>query len=158
MAAKDAKEFEVVSTSLDELTHAEMLVLYEEANRNVLYAKTAQWKTVAATLIGMGALIFLAKFVSGDPGFAKLLVWAVILLAMGTLFVISLFQFWQHNEQKKMRAISGQLSNLFRGVRHLKSDKEGNVHRYVLLIFLYGAVIFGAVISYISVKDVSRFL
>jgi len=97
MAAKDAKDFEVVSTSLDELTHAEMLLLYEEATRNVLYAKTAQWKTDAATLIGMGTLIFLAKFVSGDPGFAKLLVWAVILLAMGTLFVVSLFQFWQHS-------------------------------------------------------------
>jgi len=141
-------------TSLDELTHAELRLLYEEASRNILFAKGQQWKTVGGTLIVFAVVMALVKFVSHAPSFTKVLTGAVITLTTASIAVLTIYQFWQYNELKRLRAIGRKFSSLFREIRGIKSPGEANFHRYLLLVFMCMVVIIGAAIVYMAMKRI----
>ena len=154
--AKDkpsAEKREQSGGDLDDRAHAELCRLYEESWHAVLFAKAQQWKTLGSTLIVYLALVFIAKFVASDPGFGRYLVGAIILVCMAAIFVIIIYQFWQHAEMSKLDAIGDRFSADFQDIRGLKSRTESNIHRYILLTFIIVMLAFGATIAYLAVKE-----
>lgn len=143
-AADDAPEQEQLEPSeLDELTHAEYRLLYEEAARNVLFAKAQQWRVLeyftllALALVAIGMILpfatDVARFVSGF----------LVLVAAALMAVLLMLQTWQGREHAKMAYLASDLSNFARTARRLKPKTSSDVHRYIILgiMLLYVAVL-----------------
>lgn len=152
--AEEKKPFEIVESELDEKTHREMQMLYRDSSEAVFFAKGMQWKTVGATLTVYVILIALAKFISRDPTFLTFLKGALILSGICATYTILIYQFWQHDELRKLRTAGDRFSNLFKRLRNLKSRKESNVHRYTLLFFMIAVLLLGGFIAFQSIARV----
>jgi len=153
-----AKEpFENEPSSLDDLTHTELRLMHEEASAAILFAKNIQWQSVGASLVVFGACIAIAVFTSAGKAFVNLLSGMTILLACGVIFVLIMYQFWQFNEIKRIKMIEKNFSTLYRRIRNIKSRREGNVHRYTLLLFMITVVILGAVVANIGINQSLHF-
>lgn len=143
-AADDAPEKEQLEPSeLDDLTHAEYRLLYDEAARNVLFAKAQQWRVLeyftllALALVAIGMILpfasDVARFVSGF----------LVFVAVALMAVLLMLQTWQGREHAKMAYLVGDLSNFARTARRLKPKTSSDVHRYIILgiMLLYLAVL-----------------
>jgi hypothetical protein len=135
--------FEVEPSELDEATHAETLVLYQDSQDNIRFAKGLQWKTMGGTL-AIFALLGLTGF-NGDhsEGYLKSLIVISWAISAGAIYAICILQSWQNTEREKLRKIVAQLSNLFRAVYRIKSRTEANIHRYILLAFMAVTMLIG---------------
>lgn len=143
-------------SSYDALTHAEMLLLYEESTRTIRFAKYLQWWTLGSTLLVDGAFLAIAKFVSADIEYANKLTAMIIVLTTAVVGTLIIYQFWQHTELQKIEKISKGFSTAFRRVRVIKSKLEANIHRYLLLLFMIMTVIMGSVVSYYGVLQIAE--
>ncbi|MEL0106500.1 MAG: hypothetical protein VW802_06095 [Rhodospirillaceae bacterium] len=152
--AEEKQPFEVVESELDEKTHAEVQLLYRDSSETVLFAKSMQWKTVGSTLVVYIILIVIAKFISKDPTLITFLKGAMILSAIGAIYTLFIYQFWQHDKLKKLKTAGDHFSNLFRNLRDIKSRKESNVHRYTLLTFMVCILMLGGFITFQSLARI----
>ena len=150
------KQFELEPSVLDQLTHAEARILYAESTETLRFIKGHQWKTVGATLMTFLGLVFIAGFVDGGHALTNKFMAITILLATSAIFTLMIYQFWMHNEGRKIDLIASQFSNLFRRVRAVKSAREGNLHRYTLLIFMVISVIIGAVVVHLALEAIAK--
>jgi len=141
-------------TSLDELTHQELQLLYKESVDTIRFAKYIQWWTVGSTLLVFFAFIAIAKFVGADLTYAKILTALTIFIAMTGIFALIMYQLWQYNEQQKLAEISKHYSTLFKKIRRVKSRRESDFHRYTLLAFMMSTIIIGGVVAYFGVLQV----
>jgi len=137
-------------SELDELTHKELVILYEETSAHIVFAKTQQWRTFGATLVIFAVLLGFVKFVSHEQTYMQFLTASVILITLTAISVLIIYQFWQHTEQKKLAAIAHHFSSLFRKIRGYKQKREASIHRYLLLIFMIMGLIMGASIVYMG--------
>ena len=144
------------SSSLDDNTHKELCLLYQESVTTLRFAKYFQWWTVGSTLLVFGAFIFIAKFVGADTSYAKILTGLIIFIAMSGIFTLLIYQTWQYNEKARLEEITKHFSSLFGAIRSLKSKREGNVHRYILLVFMIATLIIGAAVSYFAVLQIVK--
>ena len=152
--AEKASSFELVPTAVDEQTHAELCLLYKESTDTVRFAKHLQWWTLGSTLLAFGGIILLGKYVGANISYANQLTGAVILVTMGVIFTLVVYQFWQHNELRKIQFVSMHMSNLFGRIRRIKSRREANIQRYLLLTFMIGTIIMGAIVAYLGLQQV----
>lgn len=143
--------FENTPSQLDELSHAELRLMYDRSSQALLFAKNIQWRSVGASLLVFGALIALSFYGSSNKYLLSVLGIFTILLACGVIFVLAMYQFWQFNEIKRIVEIERHFSTLYRQIRDIKSTREGNAHRYTLLLFMCIVVILGAFISNIVI-------
>lgn len=149
------KRFELEPSPLDRMTHAEACILYAESTETLRFIKGHQWKTVGATLMTFLGLVFIAGFVDGGHALTNKFMAITILLATAAIFTLMIYQLWMHNEARKIDLIAGQFSNLFRRVRAIKSVREGNLHRYTLLIFMVISVFLGAVVVHLALDAIA---
>ena len=145
---------EVVPSELDESTHAELRLLYEESAQSVLFAKNHQWKTVGSTLVLFVVLILIGKVFGKSQEFVNNLQALVILATPASILVLIIYQFWQHTEHEKQAGIARDFSNLFREIRAIKSRLEANIHRYTLLMFMIVVEVIGAVITSFTLSTI----
>ncbi|WP_341705210.1 hypothetical protein [Ferrovibrio sp.] len=145
--AAEAEE-QLEASELDEATHAEFRLLYDEAARNILFAKRQQWRMLeyftllALALVGLGiALPYaadVARFIAGFLTF----------VAVVTLVVLVMLQNWQGSEHAKILYLVRDFSNFARSARRRKSRLTSDIHRYFML---------AAMMLYVVVLDVVIF-
>ena len=152
----EAEPEEIVPTSLDEQTHAELLNLIEESSGNILFAKAQQWSTVGSTLAVFLVLVGMARFVSSNPKFVQVLEITVFLATPAALFILIIYQFWQQTELAKLQTAGTHFSSLYRKIRGIKSGREANLHRYILLIFMTGVIVLGAVVTLLGLASLPK--
>ncbi|MBT4888355.1 MAG: hypothetical protein HON65_02225 [Rhodospirillales bacterium] len=145
--------FENAPTELDELTHAELLSMYERSSEAILFSKNIQWRSVGSTLLVYAALTGIAYFGSEDKFLVNLLGALSIFLACGVIFVLAMYQFWQFNEAQRIIEIEKNFSSLYLKIRDIKSQREGNFHRYTILLFMCITVMLGAFVTNLIVKS-----
>lgn len=145
--------FENRPSDLDEMTHQELRLMHQESSSAILFAKNIQWRSVGSSLLVFGACIAIAVSTPADKSFANLLAALTILLACGVIFVLLMYQFWQFNEIARIRKIELCFSTLYNRISNTKSRREGNAHRYTLLVFMIAVVVLGAVVSNIAIKQ-----
>jgi uncharacterized membrane protein len=92
-------------------------------------------------------LVALARFVSSNPKYVQVLEITVFLATPASLFILIIYQFWQQTELAKLQTAGTHFSSLYRKIRDIKSGREANIHRYILLIFMTGIVLLGAVVT-----------
>jgi len=135
-------------SDLDELTHKELYILYQETAAHISFAKTQQWRTFSGTLLILVVLLGIVKFVSHEAGYMQLITISVILITLTAITMLIIYQFWQHTEAMKLAAIDHHFSSLFRKIRGYKHKREASIHRYMLLTFMIIGLILGATVTY----------
>lgn len=153
----DAEERpENVPSELDDLTHAEMRMLYAESVEVVRFAKTQQWKSVGAVLVVFIALIGLSQLAAQKPLLTNLIIAISFVCSGGVIYSLALYQAWQNTERKKLREIGLHLSSYAKAIRAIKSSREANVHRYTLLVFMIVSVLMGNLMLVLCVSPLYR--
>lgn len=145
----------IVPSALDAHTHIEMRALYEESTKTLRFIKSHQWKTVGATMLTFFGLIFIAGFIHAGAAITQKFMGITIVLTVAVIFTLVIYQFWMHNEQRKIEMMNEHMSSLFREVRAIKSQMEGNLHRYTLLTFMILTVFLGAVVVNIALDKIA---
>jgi hypothetical protein len=131
----------VEPSDLDELTHAEMLELYRSSADTIRFAKHQQWGTLLGSL-GLFVLLGLTGDYAAKTGFLfKLCIIISLVLSVGAIYSLIIYQFWQNAEREKMNLIAERFSNLTRMIRGLVTERERNFHRYVLLFFMIASIV-----------------
>lgn len=143
-------------SELDELTHAEMCMLYRESADSIRFAKAHQWKSLGATLLVFGAMIVLARSVPGNVTLTNFLIAISFLSSSAVIYMLVLYQVWQNTEREKLRDISSHFSGFSQFTRAIKSSREANVHRYTLLFFMIVAVLLANVVLVMAVSPLYR--
>ncbi len=138
-----------------DLTHAELRMLYVESTETMRFVKTHQWKTVGATLLTFLGMIFVAGFADADRNFASSLMAIAILLGAAVIFTLVIYQFWMHNELRKINALEPYFSPQFHEIRAIKSRREGTLHRYTLLIFMIIVILLGGLVVRLALGEIS---
>ncbi len=154
MADEEEKK-EIIPSELDEMTHREVGLIYDDATRTILFAKGIQWKAVASSLLMFLVMIALVKYVSNAEAYVKTLKLAVIFTSMAAILLLMIFQFWQHTESQKIISIEALLSSAFREIRKKKSILEASIHRYIILAFMVGTILLGGYITIISLDHLA---
>lgn len=149
------RPFENEPSSLDENTHLELQLLYRESIDAIRFAKHIQWWTVGSALLMFFAFIGIAKFVDANMNYAKILTALVIFIAMSSISALVIYQFWQYNEQIKIAEITKHFSSLFKKIRRIKSKRESDVHRYMLLVFMISLIVIGGVMAYNGILQIA---
>ena len=133
----------VEPSELDERTHAEMLTLFAASSDQIRFAKHQQWGTLLGTL-GLFVLLGVVGDYASKTGFLfKLCLIISLVLSAGAIYSLIIYQFWQNAEREKLNLISARLSNLARQIRGVVTDRERNIHRYVLLFFMMASIVLG---------------
>tara|TARA_B100000315_G_scaffold123899_1_gene113892 strand:+ start:153 stop:632 length:480 start_codon:yes stop_codon:yes gene_type:complete len=148
----DQEPFENQPSDLDELTHAELRLMYEKASDAVLFAKRIQWLAVGGSVLVFGGFTAFAVLTRLRSSFATLFGITTILLTCGVILVLLMYQFWQFNEISRIVKIEEQFSTLYRKIRDVSSRREGTVQRYTLLFFMCAMVILAAAIALFVLK------
>lgn len=143
-------------SELDELTHAEMCMLYRESADSIRFAKAHQWKSLGATLLVFAAMIALARSIPGNATLTNLLIAISFLSSSAVIYMLVLYQVWQNTEREKLRDIAGHFSSFSQFTRAIKSSREANVHRYTLLVFMIFAVLLANVVLVMAVSPLYR--
>jgi hypothetical protein len=140
MIDDEAKE-EIVPSELDELTHAELRLLYQGCQDNIRFAKSIQWRTVGSTLIVFVLMVAACHFLNKDEFFVKTITGLSFAFSAGAIYALSIYQSWQATEREKVRTILKRFSSAAREVHRIKSQIEANIHRYILFAFMAIAIL-----------------
>ncbi|MBI2256553.1 MAG: hypothetical protein HYU58_18165 [Proteobacteria bacterium] len=140
-AETETERLTVEPSDLDELTHAEMLELYRSSSDTIRFAKHQQWGTLLSSF-GLFVLLGLTGDYAAKTGFLfKLCIIISLVLSVGAIYSLVIYQFWQNAEREKMNLIAERFSNLTRMIRGLVTERERNFHRYVLLFFMVASIV-----------------
>ncbi len=149
-------ELENVPSELDDLTHAEMRMLYAESVGVIRFAKTQQWKSIGALLVVFVGLMGVARFAGENALLINLAIATSFLCSAGVIYALALYQSWQNTERHKLREISAHLSSYAQAVRAIKSSREANIHRYTLLAFMIITVLMGNALLVLFISPIYR--
>ena len=141
------EEFEHVESTLDDLTHQEMCMLYRESADTIRFAKSKQWRSLGGALALYAGLMVVGSVNAGNGVFVSLLAIVSMLLCCAVLYTLVIFQNWQSTEREKLRFITDRLSSTARAVRSIKSRQEADMFRYLLLSFMILATLIGNAIA-----------
>ena len=153
----DAPARENTPSELDDLTHAEMCMLYRESADSIRFAKAHQWKSLGAILLVFAGMIALSRLASPDNAMLTNLVIAIsFLCSSAVIYMLVLYQVWQNTEREKLRDIASHFSSFSQFTRAIKSSREANVHRYTLLVFMIGAILIANMMLVLTVSPLYR--
>ncbi|HIP76869.1 MAG TPA: hypothetical protein EYH07_00165 [Kiloniellaceae bacterium] len=162
MAVQDLTRFDAdvrrenIPSELDDLTHAEMRMLYAESVEVIRFAKTQQWKSVGAILVVFIALMGLSQLAEQKPLLINLIIAVSFVCSGGVIYSLALYQAWQNTERRKLREIGLHLSSYAKAIRAINSSREANVHRYTLLVFMIVSVLMGNLMLVLFVSPLYR--
>ncbi|HEX6958995.1 MAG TPA: hypothetical protein VF194_13500 [Ferrovibrio sp.] len=153
----DAEEPEqLVSSELDELTHAEYRLLYDEAARNVLFAKRQQWRVVEYFTLLALALVALGAALPFAADVARFVAVFLVIVGAVSVAVLAMLQIWQGREQAMMAYLVGDLSNFARHALRYKPRLSGNIHRFIILAAMMLYVVILDVVVFRLLADIGK--
>lgn len=154
--AAEAEVEQLVSSELDDATHAEFRLLYDAAARNVLFAKRQQWQVVQYfTLIAL-ALVAIGIAAPFAPDVARFVAGFLSVVGLGSLGVIAMLQSWQGNEHAKMTYLANDFSNFARTALRRKPKLSGDIHRYLMLLMMLLYIVVLDVVVVRLLLDIAR--
>jgi hypothetical protein len=138
---------ELVATEVDELTHAELLCLYRDAEENIRFSKSIQWRILGGTLVMFVIFGLLGPNFSKFGSFVKILTLLTTLVGAASICILVIMQTWQGTEREKVDFILSKLSNFARSVYNKKYRITANIERYILLGFMTMAIMIGGFLA-----------
>jgi hypothetical protein len=133
----------ITASELDEKTHAELQVLYQDSGKSVRFARDRQWKLVSGTLFLFAATVAVPELVDISTFATKGLVLASFLIDAGALYLLIVYQVWQNTELRRMREIGARFSSIFTELGGAEAAREGRLHGYIVLFFMIALIALG---------------
>ena len=137
----------VTPSELDESTHAELRVLYQDSAMSVRFARDRQWKLAGGTLLLFAATVAVPELVDISTFAAKGLVLASFLIGAGAIYLLIVYQVWQNAELRRIQEIGDRFSNVFALLGGADSAREGRLHSYIVLFFMIALIVLGNVLA-----------
>jgi hypothetical protein len=134
---------EIKPSDLDESTHAELRVLYQDCGMSIRFARERQWKLVGGTLLLFAATVAVPELVDVSTFAAKGLALASFLIDAGAIYLLIVYQVWQNTELNRMQEISTRFSNIFAELGGAEAAREGRLHSYIVLFFMVVLIVIG---------------
>ena len=124
-------------SELDPLTHAEFITQYEDAGKNIRFAKLHQWRMVITFTVGAFALVAYGEATSWrDSELLRFLLYMLWAASIANVFIICSLQWWQANEQDKIKYLKSKWSSFTQAASLRKSSLVGDIHRYGMLAIM----------------------
>lgn len=143
MADEDQAGSGVTPSELDESTHAELCVLYQDSGMSVRSARERQWKLVGGALLLFAVTVAVPEVVAISAWAAKALVLASFLISAGAIYLLIVYQVWQNTELRRMQEIATRFSNIFSELGGRSAAREGRLHGYIVLFFMIALIALG---------------
>jgi hypothetical protein len=143
VADSDTDEPALAASDVDELTHAELLCLYRDAEENIRFSKLLQWRTIGGTLAIYLAFAVAASYYAAAGMMTKIMIILTFVIASVSMSMLAVFQAWQGTERRKIRLVIGHLSSIAREIYDTKPRRMANVERYGLYFFMCCAILTG---------------
>lgn len=143
MSETDVEEAGLIASEVDELTHAELLCLYKDAEENIRFSKLLQWRITGGTL---AIYLLFTLMASGDVAagtMTKILIILSFVVGSISMSILAIFQSWQGTEREKIGLILGNLSSLARRIYSMKPKRMADIERYSLYGFMCCAILTG---------------
>src|SRR5512139_3771079 len=109
----DTEELEAAPdepSSLEESTHAELLMMYNECALSIRFAKHQQWQSMGGILALFVLLAVYASYVGDSVWALKSTIAFSLLASIGGIYALMIYQFWQNTEREKLAYISARFS------------------------------------------------
>lgn len=143
------------ASDLDELTHAEFRLIYDDATRNLLFAKRQQWRMVEYASILAIALIGLASGLPFPRDVARFCAFFLLGAGFFAIVILLFLQAWQYREQGKLRRIVlGGFSTQTARLLGIRDTVGRDMQRYVILGTMVLYILVLTLIGYRIVIDV----
>ncbi|MBT3534428.1 MAG: hypothetical protein HN478_11150 [Rhodospirillaceae bacterium] len=136
-----SEEPELIASEVDELTHAELLCMYQDSEANIRFSKLLQWRITGATLAVFALVVLLAIDHRNQGTMARILIILTCAIATAAISALAIFQSWQGIERAKVRMAVGNLSSLARKIYTTKPRQAANIERYILLFVMCSAIL-----------------
>ena len=133
----------VTASELDDKTHSELRVLYQDAGMSIRFARERQWKLVGGTLLLFAAVVAVPELVLISTFAAQGLVLASFLIGAGAIYLLVVYQVWQNAELRRMLGIGARFSNVFGQLGGNEVAREGKLHGYIVLFFMIALIALG---------------
>jgi len=133
----------ITPSELDESTHAELRVLYQDSGLSIRFARERQWKLVGGTLLLFAATVAVPELVDISTFATKGLVLASFLIGAGAIYLLIVYQVWQNTELRRMQEIGARFSNIFIQLGGTEAAREGRLHGYIVLFFMVALIVLG---------------
>ena len=143
MADEDQASPGITPSELDESTHAELRILYQDSGMSVRSAKERQWKLVGGALLLFAVTVAVPEITEISTWAAKGLVLASFLISAGAIYLLIVYQVWQNGELRRMQEIATRFSNIFSELGGRNAAREGRLHGYIVLFFMIGLIALG---------------
>ncbi len=134
-------------SELDEKTHAELRILYQDSGMSVRFARERQWRLVGGTLLLLTATVAVPELVDISIFAAKGLVLASFLIGAGAIYLLIVYQVWQNTELRRMQEVGNRFSNIFAELGGTVAAREGRLHSYIVLFFMVALIGLGVVLA-----------
>gem|GEM_PF-790354 len=153
----DSEDAEVAPdepSSLEESTHAELLMMYNECALSIRFAKSQQWQSMGGILALFVLLSIYASYVGESVWALKSTIAFSLLASIGGIYSLMIYQFWQNTEREKLAYVAERFSSTFRLLRGFTNRREADFQRYVLLFFMVFTILAGnwLLILYVTPK------
>ena len=131
----------VVPSELDEITHAELRMLYEDSSNSLRFARERQWKLVGGVLLLFAIIIALPEIFSLTSFAGRGLAMASILISASSIYMLIIYQVSQNADLKRQRTISEQFSNIFAELGGERVKREAKSHGLIIQLLMILAIV-----------------
>ena len=140
-------------SELDERTHAEMLMFYQEAVKTSRFGKAQQWRSMAIGVFAIFGLGVLGAHVPKEDLLFRVAQFLAVVVALAAIYLIVFYQYWQNTEREKLVRIMARFSNLARSIRSVSSGREAFLRRLVVLGFMILVTLASAVLMIVYLNQ-----
>lgn len=123
-------------SDLDEATHAEYLMLFEEGGRNILFAKRQQWRVLEYFTLLSLSIVAICALTPVAANIARFLAYFLLFAGGAMILTLGMLQVWQFGEGRKREALTQALSSNTRIILRRRGSLSRDIHRFAILLIL----------------------
>lgn len=141
MAIDDGRPDGGGGQDLDEMSHAELRLLYRDASQTVRFAKERQWRLTGGTLLIFAGMMLLPEILALSALVGKALVLSSFLVSASAIYILVIYQVWQSAELRRMQEIGARFSTIFLGIGGDRVRRDSALHGYIIAFFMIGGIL-----------------
>jgi len=156
-AATEAPEAEPDHPSeLDDLTHAEYRLLYDEASQNIRFSKRQQWRVVEYFTLLSFALVAICGLTTVAKDVTHFIAYFLLFAGVASIIVLGMLQMWQYDEARKLDKLAEGFSSYARIALRIKGKVGADINRYAILFILLLLIMVSDIVVFRILMDIGR--
>ncbi|WP_374631907.1 hypothetical protein [Ferrovibrio sp.] len=143
-------------SDLDDLSHAEFRMLFEESGQNILFAKRQQWRVLEYfTLLSLG-IVALCALAPVAAGIAHFVAYFLLFAGAAMILTLGMLQVWQFGEARKREELMQGFSSHLRSILGHRGSLSRDIHRFTILLILLLLVVVTDLVAFRILLDLGK--